>query len=78
MLTQSVFSRLTGYADVNDADRLCCTPVMRQLVGGWAVKCGAASAIAVGLFRMQILMRPPRTYWFLWICRGTGSEWCMT
>ena len=43
-LRQSVFSRLAGYEDVNDADRLCRDPVMRQLVGGRAIKDGAASA----------------------------------
>lgn len=44
LLRQSVFSRLTGYEDVNDADRLHRDPVMRQLVGGRTVKRGAASA----------------------------------
>ena len=38
LLRQSVFPRLAGYEDVNDADRLCRDPVMRQLVGGRAVK----------------------------------------
>jgi len=33
-LRQSVFSRLAGCEDVNDADRLCRDPVMRQLIGG--------------------------------------------
>ena len=46
-LRQSVFSRLAGYEDVNDADRLCRDPVMRQLVGGRAVKNSAASASAM-------------------------------
>ncbi len=44
LLRQSVFSRLAGYEDVNDADRLARDPVMRQLIGGRAVKAGAASA----------------------------------
>ena len=30
---QSVFGRLGGYEDVNDADRLAFDPVMRQIVG---------------------------------------------
>lgn len=34
LLRLSIFSRLAGYVDVNDADRLRRDPVMRQLVGG--------------------------------------------
>ena len=34
---QSVFGRLAGYEDVNDADRLCRDPAMRWFVGGRAV-----------------------------------------
>jgi hypothetical protein len=57
-LRQSVFSRLAGYEDVNDADRLCRDPVMRQLVGGRAVMNGAASASAIGRFETEMLTRP--------------------
>lgn len=57
LLRQSVFSRLAGYEDVNDADRLCRDPVMRQLVGGRAVKHGAASASAMGRFETAMLTR---------------------
>ena len=32
LLRQSVFGRLAGYDDVNDADRLSLDPVMRQVV----------------------------------------------
>jgi len=56
-LRQSVFSRLAGYEDVNDADRLCRDPVMRQVIGGPAVKHGAASASAMGRFETQMLTR---------------------
>ncbi|HSM29650.1 MAG TPA: IS1380 family transposase [Woeseiaceae bacterium] len=55
LLRQSIFSRLAGYGDVNDADRLCRDPVMRQLVGGRAVKHGAASASAIGRFETEML-----------------------
>ena len=57
-LRQSVFSRLAGREDVNDADRLCRDPVMRQLIGGRAVKHGAASASAMGRFETEMLTRP--------------------
>jgi Transposase DDE domain group 1 len=36
MLRQSVFGRLAGYEDVNDAERLRHDPVMRWIVGGKA------------------------------------------
>jgi len=57
-LRQSIYSRLAGYEDVNDADRLCLDPVMRQLVGGRAVKRGAASASAMGRFETAMLTSP--------------------
>ena len=58
LLRQSIFSRLAGYEDVNDADRLRRNPVMRRLVGGRAVKRGAASASAMGRFETAMLTRP--------------------
>ena len=42
MLRQSVFGRLAGYEDVNDADRLGRDPAMRWIVGGKAVERDAA------------------------------------
>jgi hypothetical protein len=43
LFRQSVFGRLAGYEDVNDADRLAIDPVMRQVVGARAVDAHAAS-----------------------------------
>ena len=40
---QSVFGRLAGYEDVNDAERLCRDPAMRWVVGDRAIT-GSSSA----------------------------------
>src|SRR5215207_2040635 len=37
LLRQSVFVRLAGYEEVNDADRLCRHPAMRWVIGNPAV-----------------------------------------
>lgn len=57
LLRQAIFSRLAGYVDVNDADRLSRDPVMRHLVGGRAIKHGAASTSAMGRFETTTLTR---------------------
>jgi hypothetical protein len=36
LLRQSIYRRLGGYEDTNDADRLAVDPAMRQVVGGRA------------------------------------------
>ena len=43
MLRQSVFGRLAGYEDVNDAERLRHDPAMRWIVGGKATHGSAVS-----------------------------------
>lgn len=48
LLRQSVFGRLAGYEDVNDAQRLARDPVMRQIIGGHAVDGQAASSSQMG------------------------------
>lgn len=55
---QSIFGRLAGYEDVNDADRLAFDPVMRQIVGGRAVDHQAASASQMGRFETELLATP--------------------
>jgi hypothetical protein len=58
LLRQSVFGRLAGYEDVNDADRLCRDPVMRWVVGDRAISGSAASASQMGRFETKWLSRP--------------------
>ena len=58
LLRQSVYSRLAGYEDVNDAERLSVDPVMRHVVGGRAVDRQAASTSQVGRFETDVLTHP--------------------
>jgi hypothetical protein len=58
LFRQSVYGRLAGYEDVNDADRLALDPVMRQVVGGRAVDVQAASASQMGRFETGTLALP--------------------
>ena len=55
LLRQSVFGRLAGYEDVNDAERLRHDPAMRWIVGGKAVSGRAASASQMGRFETRWL-----------------------
>src|SRR5215207_1307907 len=52
---QSVFGRLAGYEDVNDADRLAHDPALRWIVGGRAVTQKAASTSQMGRFETEVL-----------------------
>ena len=55
LLRQSIYSRLAGYDDLNDADRLAVDPVMRQLVGGRATDKQAASTSQMARFETEVL-----------------------
>ena len=55
MLRQSVFGRLAGYEDVNDAERLRHDPAMRWIVGGKAAHGSAASPSQMGRFETNWL-----------------------
>jgi Transposase DDE domain group 1 len=58
LLRQSIFGRLAGYEDVNDAERLCRDPAMRWVVGDKAIAGFAASASQMGRFETKWLCRP--------------------
>ena len=53
LFRQSVFGRLAGYEDVNDAERLRHDPAMRWIVGGKATSGCAASPSQMGRFETQ-------------------------
>jgi hypothetical protein len=55
LFRQSVFGRLAGYEDVNDAERLRHDPVMRWIVGGKATLGSAASPSQMGRFETRWL-----------------------
>ena len=58
LFRQSVFGRLAGYEDVNDAERLRHDPAMRWIVGGKAAQGCAASPSQMGRFETQWLAAP--------------------
>jgi Transposase DDE domain group 1 len=55
LFRQSVFGRLAGYEDVNDAERLRHDPAMRWIVGGKATSGCAASPSQMGRFETRWL-----------------------
>ena len=55
LLRQSIYSRLAGYEDVNDAERRCIDPAMRTVVGGRAKDATAASTSEMARFETETL-----------------------
>src|SRR5262245_10251770 len=62
LFRQSVFGRLAGYEDVNDAERLRHDPAMRWIVGGKAAQGCAASPSQMGRDAMARGTREPLCY----------------
>jgi hypothetical protein len=58
LLRQSIYSRLAGYDDTNDAERLAVDPAMRHVAGGRAVERSAASTSVMSRFETEILTQP--------------------
>ncbi|MDP6495471.1 MAG: IS1380 family transposase, partial [Dehalococcoidia bacterium] len=57
LLRQSVYSRLAGYEDTNDAERLAQDPAMRVIVGRRAPERQAASTNTMSRFETEVLTR---------------------
>ena len=55
LLRQSIYSRLAGYEDLNDAERLRFDPAMRTVVGGRARENTVASTSEVARFETEML-----------------------
>ena len=64
LVRQSVYSRLAGYPDTNDADRLARDPAMRLVVSRRASDRQAAARNTVGRFETEILS-----------AMATGKDW---
>jgi len=58
LLRQSVYSRLAGYEDTNDAECLALDPAMRHVAGGRAIERSAASTSVMSRFETEILTQP--------------------
>jgi hypothetical protein len=71
LFRQSVFGRLAGYEDVNDADRLSRDPVMRSIVGRGADHLAAASESEMGRFETGVLSDEQN----LAALTGLNGEW---
>ena len=79
LLRQSIYSRLAGYDDTNDAERLALDPAMLHVAGGRAVERSAASTSVMSRFETEILTRPKNLEFLmnlpgLWVDQVHGSR----
>ena len=58
LMRQSVFSRLAGHEDTNDAEWLAVDPTMRHVVGGRATEHTAASTSEMGSIETEVVTQP--------------------
>ena len=59
LLRQSIYSRLAGYDDTNDAERPALDPTMRYVAGDRAMERSAASIRVMSRFETEILTHRP-------------------
>jgi len=71
LLRQSIYSRLAGYDDTNDADRLAQDPAMRVVVGWQGSERKAASTSEMGRFETESLTQEGN----LRGLEGLNAEW---
>ena len=76
LLRQSVFGRLAGYEDVNDAERLRHDPAMRWIVGGKAAHGQCGFAEPDGPLRDAMARGAQEPSLLLPICPASGSTLC--
>lgn len=68
LLRQSIYSRLAGYEDNNDAERLAVDPAMRHVVGGRARVGQAASTSEINRFESDMLTSPQNIQSLMDLC----------
>ena len=78
LLRQSVYSRLAGYEDTNDAERLAQDPAMRVIAGWRGAERPAASTNSMSRFETEVLTRPENLEGLAqlntrWVQRGMAS-----
>jgi hypothetical protein len=78
MFRQSVFGRLAGYEDVNDASRFSRDPVMRLIIGQKGLDSFDASESPTGWFQIGTLAcQKTLLHWLILAASGlTGFSGC--
>ena len=77
LLRQSIYSRLAGYEDTNDAERLAVDPAMRHVAGGRAVERSAASTSVMSRFETEMLTHPKKPIVLYHSFRYQATSWAI-